>query len=141
MIDVTCALIIKEGKVLLTQNGPESDHAFQWEFPGGKIKPGESAEACIKREILEELELQITTEYSLIPVEYDYQIKKIWLIPFICTIENGNLSLNEHLAEKWVNVADLENEDLPEADRRVIQIPQNKVLLKKYIREQMDNPR
>jgi len=127
--------------VLLTQNGPESDHPWQWEFPGGKIKTGESDEACIKREILEELDLTIKIERNMIPVEHNYNIKTIRLIPFICSILEGTLHLNEHVANKWVHIEDLKSEDLSEADKRLILMPENKSILEEYARKQMNNSR
>ncbi len=135
MIDVTCALIIDENRVLLAQNGPESDHAFQWEFPGGKIRLNESSRACIIREIQEELELEIMVELELIPVEHDYGIKKIRLIPFICRIVGGTIKLNDHVAVSWVNFEELLTIDFSEADRMLIQLPENQKILKEYIGE------
>ncbi len=73
-IDVTCAIIIKEGKLLACQRGPRSEHAYEWEFPGGKVEDGESPEACIVREIWEELKVdilvlkQLTRLITIIPV-------------------------------------------------------------------------
>ncbi len=132
---------MKGDKVLLTQNGPESDHPWQWEFPGGKIKAGESDEACIKREIEEELDLKIKIERRMRAIEHKYSIKTIRLIPFICSISGGTLRLNEHVANKWVHIENLKNENLSEADKRLILIPENKSILKEYTREQMNNSR
>ncbi|HPF52552.1 MAG TPA: (deoxy)nucleoside triphosphate pyrophosphohydrolase [Draconibacterium sp.] len=133
MIEVTCALIIENNRVLIAQNNPDSDHAFKWEFPGGKIHSDENPQTCIIREIMEELEIRIRIEKELIPVEHDYGIKQIRLIPFICTIESGSVQLNEHLAFKWMNYGDLSNSDLSEADLRLIHIPANQKILKEYL--------
>jgi len=133
MIDVTCALIIENSRVLIAQNNRDSDHAFQWEFPGGKIHSDENAQTCIIREISEELDVRIRIEKDLIPVEHDYGIKKIRLIPFICTIESGLVQLNEHLAFNWINLEELLNTDLSEADLRLIHLPANQKLLKEYL--------
>ena len=135
MIEVSCALIILNGKVLIAQNGADSDHAFMWEFPGGKIHANESAQSCIIREIHEELELEIRVEDELIPVEHDYGIKRINLIPLICKIVSGNVNLKEHLAFKWVNVDQLLRENLSEADLKLILLPENQRRLKEYIWE------
>ena len=59
MIEVSCAIIIKDSKILAVQRGPESSHPWKWEFPGGKIHPGETAAECVIREIEEELQLRI----------------------------------------------------------------------------------
>jgi len=138
MLKVTCALIIENGKVLITQNDKSSDHAFQWEFPGGKINDGETKKECIVREISEELELDILVENNLIPVEHDYAIKKIKLIPFICSIKGGNLKLNNHINAKWVELTKLQKIDFSEADKRLIMKGENMELLKEYSRKQKD---
>lgn len=139
MIEVTCALIIKNNRVLIAQNNPGSDHPFQWEFPGGKIHLNESASSCIIREIQEELEVGILIEKELTPVEHDYGIKQIRLIPFICTIESGNVKLKEHLAFEWVNHEELLNANLSEADLRLIHLSENQKILKEYIGKQVNN--
>ncbi|MCY1720331.1 NUDIX domain-containing protein [Prolixibacteraceae bacterium Z1-6] len=133
MIQVACALIIHDGKVLLAQNGSNSDHHLQWEFPGGKIKPDETEEQCIRREIREELELEIEIVDSLKAVVHDYNIKKIRLIPFICKLNGGNLKLNDHINAEWVELNDLFEYDLSEADKKLIEIHRNQKILKKYI--------
>lgn len=132
MIQVSCALIIKQGKVLITQNGGASDHPYQWEFPGGKIKPGETKEAAIIREISEELDVNIKVNESLIPVDHDYGIKQIKLIPFVCSIADGILKLNNHISHKWVALHKLEDIDFSDADKRLIRIEENCKLLQKY---------
>ena len=62
MLKVTCAIIVKRGKILVVQNGSDSDHPLKWEFPGGKINKNETVEECISREIREELEIEIKVE-------------------------------------------------------------------------------
>lgn len=135
MIDVSCALIIQEEKVLIAQNSPASDHPFQWEFPGGKIRKEECQVNSIIREIREELEWDIDVIHEMVPVEFDYGIKKIRLFPFICKIIDGTLKLNDHLAIKWVGFAELLVSDLSAADKDVVLHPMNREILKKYIRE------
>lgn len=135
MLNVTCALIIKNNKVLITQNGPESDHAFQWEFPGGKNKKDESDEACIIREIYEELELIIKLIERMHSVEHDYGIKKVRLMPFICNISGGNLKLNNHINKKWLSFEELYKIDFSDADKRLIQLTKNREILKEYTRK------
>lgn len=135
MILVTCALLVKNGKILITQNGYDSDHPYQWEFPGGKIKPGETGTACVKREIMEELELEIKIVETLKPVEHDYGIKQIKLIPFVCKLVSGSIKLNNHISEKWIELAAVEGIDFSEADRKLIENTHNYSLLQKYSRK------
>ncbi len=135
MLEVTCALIIKDGSVLTAQNGFNSDHALQWEFPGGKIHLNESARDCIVREIREELNVRISIEKELVSVEHDYGIKKIRLIPFVCTIYSGEIKLNEHRAFNWTTFGELPKTNLCEADLKMILHPENQELLKEYARK------
>lgn len=137
MLKVACALIIEERKILLTQNGRHSDHPFQWEFPGGKIMLNESPADCVKREILEELELEIEPVEIIFPVKYDYGFKKIELIPIICMLISGNIRLNDHHDFRWIELKHLDEFDLSGADRKLIQNLKNLKILKKYIGEQM----
>lgn len=132
MLKVTCALIVKNGKLLITRNGPESDHALQWEFPGGKVKLAETEVACIVREIKEELELNIKVIVQLKAIEHDYGIKKIRLIPFICEITGGILKLNNHIEKKWITTDELCSIDFSEADKRFVQKRETQQILKKY---------
>ena len=141
MIQVTCAIIIDRGKILVAQNNENSDHPFKWEFPGGKVKSGETEKECIVREIEEELNLTIEVVEALTPVEHDYKIKVIRLIPFVCSHVLGKIKLNDHNAVKWVTIDELDELDLAEADRVLIQMPENCERLKKYTGEQMNQSR
>ena len=117
MITVTCAIIRNdENEVLVVRRGEESDHPFKWEFPGGKINPGETAEECIIREINEELSIGIVICNSLDPVNYDYGHKQVSLIPFVCDTLDDLPFLSEHIAFKWVSPEDLKKVDFSEAD-------------------------
>jgi 8-oxo-dGTP diphosphatase len=133
MLKVTCAIIIQDNRILVTQNPAESDHPFQWEFPGGKIKPGELAKDCIVREIREELGIEINILKTLNSIAFDYGFKKIELIPFLCSIKTGEIKLYEHHAFAWVKVTDLENIDFSGADLELIRIKENSDVLKKYV--------
>jgi len=117
MIDVTCAIIRNdENQILAVQRGEKSDHPFKWEFPGGKIKKGETTEQCIIREISEELSMDIVICSSLPPVEYDYGQKKIRLFPFICDTLDELPLLSEHIGFRWLSAGELTTLDFCEAD-------------------------
>ncbi len=135
MLKVTCAIIIQDRKILIVQNNSDSDHPFQWEFAGGKIKIGETAKDAVKREILEELEIDIEIFVELDSVEFDYGFKEIVLIPFICSIKKGEIKLNEHKAFKWIDIKELGEIDFSGADKKLIHKTSNWVVLKKYIGE------
>ena len=133
VLKVTCAIIFHNEKLLVVQNSSDSDHPFQWEFPGGKINIGETYEDCIKREIIEELEIEIEIYQKLNSVEFDYGFKQIVLIPFLCSIKNGEIKLNEHNAFKWINVNELGEIDFSDADKKLIQQKQNLEILARII--------
>jgi len=124
MIEVCCAIILKDNQMLTVQRGYESNHPYLWEFPGGKIQEDESAEQCIIREIKEELSVRINVLFQLKPVEFDYGDKQIRLIPFICKIVSGEIILNEHLALRWFSFGEWETIDWLDADRKLILIHQ-----------------
>lgn len=141
MIKVTCAIIIRNKKILITQRGEDSDHPFQWEFPGGKVNPGETIQECIVREIREELNIDIEILEKMMAVDFDYGFKKIRLIPFLCSPSNSEIRLNEHNDFKWIEPAELGQIDFSEADKKLIQQKKNKEILKKYFGENMHDPR
>jgi 8-oxo-dGTP diphosphatase len=117
MIDVSCAIIRNDDeKILVVQRGQETDHPLKWEFPGGKVDPGEDPEDCIVREIKEELSLDVIIIGKLDSVEHDYGIKQVRLIPFICETLMDLPVLSEHAAYKWIETSDLDDIDFLEAD-------------------------
>lgn len=120
MLQVTCAIITDGEKILAVQRGRNTDHPYQWEFPGGKIKDGETAEACISREIEEELSVKISILKQLKPIDHDYGNKQIHLIPFVCLISEGEIQLTEHIAMQWVQAEELINVEWSEADRKIV---------------------
>lgn len=120
MIEVCCAIIVKDQKMLAVQRPPENSRPGLWEFPGGKIHPEESSEQCIIREIQEELNVNIQVLHRLIPVEFDYGTRQIRLIPFSCEMVSGKIVLTEHLALRWFSPDEWETIDWLGADRELI---------------------
>ncbi len=135
MIRVTCACIIKDGCVLVAQRSQTMDHSMMWEFPGGKIKPGESPEACVKREILEEMEINIEVIAPMVPVQYKYATMHIELIPFLCRKISGEIKLNEHESFKWIRWKEFKELPFSAADEKLIHEPQNHKILKENLGE------
>jgi len=120
MIEVCCAIIVDEIKILAVQRGPESSHPWLWEFPGGKVHSDETPEQCIIREIEEELTLKIDILNHLEAVEFDYGTKQIRLIPYVCQIVSGEIILTEHTAMRWFCLDEWETIDWSGADRELI---------------------
>ncbi len=97
-------------------------HPLKWEFPGGKIKEGETAEACLKREILEELGVEIEILERLPANRHSYNgTTEIELIPFRCTLKTFEIHLKEHLKIEWLPVTELHKLDWVEADIPIVE--------------------
>ena len=114
------AAVLRDGdKVFATQRG-YGDYKDKWEFPGGKIEPGETPEEAIIREIKEELDVDITVDSFLCTVEYDYPEFHLTMHCFLCSILDGTLTLIEHEAAKWLGPDELWSVDWLPADVKVV---------------------
>jgi 8-oxo-dGTP diphosphatase len=120
MIDVTCAIIINENKILVTQRSEKMKLPLKWEFPGGKLETGESEIECIVREIKEELNIKIKIIERLSNSIFDYGEFQINLIPFIANYYSGEIKLLEHKAYKWVEKNEMILLDWAEADLPIL---------------------
>lgn len=120
--NVSCAIIIKNDTVLACQRGPNSEHPYEWEFPGGKNEENETPEECIIREIWEELNVDIEIINPLHEIVFKYPTKTIRLIPFLCSIKNGNPTPVEHHTIRWQLKNRLADLIWSEADEKLIYI-------------------
>ena len=100
-IEVVAAIIIKDGQVFATQRGYGEWQGW-WEFPGGKIEPGEAPEAALAREIREELNAGITVGDLLQTIEWDYPDFHLTMQCYLCALNSDQLQLNEHSASAWL---------------------------------------
>lgn len=117
---VTAALIEEEQRILIAQRGRSKRFGRQWEFPGGKVMQGETPEACLRREIQEELNLKVRVEELFCTVHHQYPDFFIELMAFWCTIIGGSLELEEHEQVQWVTVPEMKKYDFVEADLNII---------------------
>lgn len=122
---VTCAIIQSPRGILAVQRSASMSLPFTWEFPGGKIEPGETEEACLIREIREELNIDITLEQRLTPVEHHYDHISIILIPFLARYVGGTLKLHEHQAFRWLKKEEMGGMDWAAADVGVVETLMN----------------
>ena len=106
-------------EIFATQRG-YGDYKDGWEIPGGKLEPGETPEACIVREIREELATEIRAERILGVVEYDYPNFHLTMHCILCTIVSGNLKLLEHEAAKWLTKETLHSVNWLPADQLIL---------------------
>ena len=127
-IEVVAAIIRDdEGRVFATQRGYGEWQDF-WEFPGGKMEPGESPEEALKREIWEELETRIEVEQLVTTMEYDYPRFHLTMHCFWCHVESGSLTLKEHEAARWLSRENLDTVNWLPADKIVIESIKENVL-------------
>ena len=118
-INVVAAIIHDGDKIFATQRG-YGDYKDGWEFPGGKIEPGETPQQALAREIREELDMEIAVGDYLTTIEYDYPTFHLSMQCFWCTIEDGTPVLKEHEAARWLEVENLDSVDWLPADLSII---------------------
>ena len=118
-IEVVAAIIRKGGRIFATQRG-YGDFKDWWEFPGGKMEAGESAEQALKREIKEELNAAITVGPLLRTIEWDYPDFHLTMHCFWCELVSGQLELLEHEAAKWLDKSTLRSVQWLPADIQVL---------------------
>ena len=118
-IEVVAAIIYKDEAYFATQRG-YGEFEGMWEFPGGKIEPGESSEDALKREIQEELGIDITIDEFLCTTNYDYPSFHLTMHCYICSIEAGEIVLREHKSARWLTPEELGGVEWLPADKDVI---------------------
>lgn len=124
-ITVSGAIILRtnpltnQKEIFATQRG-YGDWKGWWEFPGGKLEPGETPEQCIVREIREELATEVKAEKILGVVDYDYPDFHLTMHCILCTIVSGNLQLLEHDSAKWLNKETLRSVEWLPADLLIL---------------------
>ncbi len=120
-IKVVAAIIQKENKIFATQRG-YGDFKDGWEFPGGKVEPGESPEDAIVREIKEELQADIRIKGSLTTVEHDYPKFHLSMDCFWAELaDDSKMTLLEHEAAKWLDIDSIDSVDWLPADIKVVE--------------------
>ncbi|HUZ07974.1 MAG TPA: 8-oxo-dGTP diphosphatase MutT [Candidatus Paceibacterota bacterium] len=119
-IEVSAALIFRDGKLLITQRNPSSHLGGLWEFPGGKREAGETFEQCLVREIREELGVEISVGEMFEEVSHAYPEKSVRLKFFICKLLSGEPQPLDCAAVKWIDKLQLATHEFPAADARLL---------------------
>jgi len=119
---VVAAIIINDNKILCVQRGiSKFDYiSKKYEFPGGKVEVGESNAEALKREIAEELKININVKDEFLTVEYKYPDFSLTMVSFICEADDVLLTLTEHIDYKWLDSADLNRLDWAAADIPIV---------------------
>ena len=118
-IEVVAAILHRDGAYFATQRG-YGEFEGMWEFPDGKIEPGESREVALKREIQEELGVDIAIENILFTTEYDYPSFHLTMYCYLCSIASGEIELREHKSARWLRPEELGSVEWLPADKDVI---------------------
>ena len=118
-IRVAAAVIRKNNRIFATQRG-YGEFKDGWEFPGGKIEPGETPRQALAREIREELDTEINVGELIETIEYDYPTFHLSMDCFWCTVVEGSLELKEHEAARWLDRENLYSVDWLPADTGLI---------------------
>ena len=119
-IEVVAAILHRDGAYFATQRG-YGEFEGMWEFPGGKIESGESREVALKREIREELGVDITIDKFLCTTDYDYPSFHLTMHCYLCSVKSGMIELREHKSARWLTVESLDSVEWLPADKEVIE--------------------
>ena len=120
MINVVCALILKNNKFLITRRKSDKSLGGYWEFPGGKTESGETDIEALKREIREELGIEIYNLSYFTENFHEYEKFKIRLVAYKCQTDSEPNKLVDHDAFEWSRLSDIEEKELAPADRPIL---------------------
>ena len=119
-LHVACAIIERDGLVLATRRSASMSLPLKWEFPGGKLEPGETPQVCLHRELHEELGVQVLIAANLPTVTHSYPDFTCTLYPYVCALTGGELTLHEHDQLIWLSPKQLSSLDWLAADLPVL---------------------
>jgi 8-oxo-dGTP diphosphatase len=125
-IKVVGAVIERDGQILCAQRGGSGSLAALWEFPGGKIEPGESPRSALEREIEEELRCAIDVGELITTTRYEYPFGIVTLTTFYCSLRSGTPQLTEHSAVEWRTPSALRSLDWAPADIPAVELVMEK---------------
>lgn len=117
-IEVVCGILLKDGRVWMGQRPSHKERGGYYEFPGGKVNDNESPEEALRRELKEELDIEVTVGPMLAEVNHQYPDKTIHLKAFVVETED-EIKLLEHTRQRWVQVGAVSEEDWATADRQL----------------------
>ncbi|RXJ73592.1 thiamine-phosphate phosphorylase [Veronia nyctiphanis] len=126
-IRVVAGVVVKSGKVLLTQRRDKNGQQGLWEFPGGKVEPGETDQQALERELDEELAIKVEVSEQIVETLHHYEDKSILLCSYLCRWIDGDIELRYHQNLAWVNENEVKAYQLSDADIPVT------ALLKHYL--------
>lgn len=122
LVEVVAAIIVHNDEILCVQRGPNK-YAYiseKFEFPGGKIESGEDQVSALKRELNEELNVEITNPFKLMTVDHEYPDFMLKMHAYVCEVPNRNIDLTEHISFEWRTSNNLEGLDWAAADLPIV---------------------
>ncbi|WP_275298432.1 (deoxy)nucleoside triphosphate pyrophosphohydrolase [Clostridium sp. YIM B02555] len=121
MIDVVAAILTKEDRILIAKRKEDKSQGGLWEFPGGKVEPGEEPEESLVRELKEEMEIEVAVKEHVADSIYDYGNIQVRLIAFKAEILSGDIILNDHSEYRWILISEMDNFIFAPADIPIVE--------------------
>ena len=119
---MVAAVVRRGGEILISRRHAHAERGGQWEFPGGKLEPGESPEECLRRELIEEMGAAVAVKRPLPLFTHHYDTFTVTLYPFTCSLLSPEITLHEHSDVVWLPPGDLHTLDWLEADRPLLEM-------------------
>ena len=119
-VRVVAAIIEQEGRYLITQRRPEARLPLLWEFPGGRVEEGETDEAALARELLEEMAITVEVREKAMQTHHSYTSYDIDFCVYRCTIKSGTISHLRVHDHRWVKPTELDQYPFPPADEKTL---------------------
>jgi mutator protein MutT len=122
VIDVAAGLVFHNGKLLITQRRPDDHLGGLWEFPGGKVEPGETFEGCLVRELHEELGIEVTVGEEIQEITHSYPQKTVRLKFLLCGLRSGTARAIYVQSLAWITQMELGRYEFPAADAKLLEV-------------------